>query len=272
MDCRTATVFALVALMALTGCNTGGAGGTPTLTPVPVTEPAGDTVDGVSLPAGVTSAGLADSAAFWASTDRAAVETGYVAEVWINGTTAGNASGVDPPAPGQVHRVARVEPGGAPTSLSASRRVDGIEREWTQWANNSWAVVRPVRFGGIVARPVRTDRVTNPAVTEDVRRLGALGDYRVTSSRRTGEAARVVLRATDVGPVRRGGVFRDVTAYRSRLVLDERGRLRSASVRVATDSGLTYRLSYDLRRVGNVSVGQPVWARAAIDAARVREG
>ncbi|WP_247007317.1 hypothetical protein [Halorientalis litorea] len=272
MDRRTAAVLALVVLTALAGCNTGGSGGTPTLTPVPVTEPAADTVDNVSLPAGVTSAGLADSALFWAGTDRALAETGYVVEVWINGTATGNASGIDPPAPGQVHRVARVEPGGAPTSLSASRRVDSIEREWSQWANDSWAVVRPVRFGGIVARPVRAERVTNPAVTEDVRRLVALGDYRAVSTRRTEGATRVVLRASDVSPVRRDGVFRDVTAYRSRLVLDERGRLRSASVRVATDGGLRYRLSYDLRQVGNVSVGRPVWARAAIENARVRGG
>jgi len=269
MDRRTAAVFALAVLTALAGCNTGDTGGTPTLTPVPVTEPAADSVDGVSLPAGVTSAGLADSAAFWVGTDRALAETGYVAEVWINGTAAGNASGVDPPAPGRVHRVARVEPGGVPTALSASRRVDGIERRWTQWANDSWAVVRPARFGGIVARPVRAERVTNPAVTESVRRLVALGDWEV-STRRTEGATRVVLRATEVRGVGRDDVFHDVTAYRGRLVLDERGRLRSVSVRVDTDGGLTYRLSYDLRRVGNVSVGRPVWAQAAIEDARVR--
>lgn len=269
MDSRHAAALVVALVAALAGCNVGPTTATATVTPAPGVEVATapseprTAVDAAPLPPGVTATRLTNVTALFAADARALAENGYVAEVRIHGSRAGDTGRrTAPPAPGRINRTTRVGSGGDPTLLTVTRVAEGERRSRAHWVAGNRSVERLQASDAVpatvAARSNAAALAGNPTLGQTARDFVAVGNW--VTARRIANGT-TVLRARNASARFRDGVPRNLTGYEGRLVVNDRGRLQSVTVdvEVSDNERFHYRLTYDLRRVGNVSVGRPRW-------------
>jgi hypothetical protein len=269
MDSRHAATLVVALVAVLAGCNVGPTTATPTVTPAPgvdvTTAPSEPrtAADAAPLPPGVTATRLTDVRALFAADARALAGDGYVAEVRIRGSRAGDTGRrTAPPAPGRITRTVRVGAGGDPTLLTVARVAEGERRSRAHWVAGNRSVERLQASDAVpatvAARSNATALAGNPALGRTARDFVAVGNW--VTARRAANGT-TVLRARNASARFRDGVPRNLTGYEGRLVVDERDRLRwvTVDVEVSDSERFHYRLTYALRQVGNVTVARPEW-------------
>ncbi|MFC7155629.1 hypothetical protein ACFQPA_09180 [Halomarina halobia] len=213
-------------------------------------------------PPGVVDGRLDNETALLAAHAAALNETGFETLVTANGTRPVTFGGER-----QVLNVSRsqrtvVAAGGTPYEYHTVNREAGSR--FDAWANGSTHYLRGDVGGQTYYRTGRPHAVASLAFVDLLGPRIAAADYAVASVNRTDDRTLVTLRAE--GTTNATAVFpanaTDPSGYRSTLVVDGEGRIHrfEASGTYAVDGRDTsFRLVFDLVRIGDVTVERPEW-------------
>lgn len=242
-------------------------GENPTPSAAGTDGPGADLPNGTAIPypPGITAEGIERPSELLTAHSDALAETGFVVRSGVNATVLETGMRIDATARGG----ARVASNARSYYAHRTDAAGPLERRTEGW------------YGGGVEHRRRVGKFGSvQESTQQARSVGELagrpllaphlrgGAFEAARANHVGDRRLFVLTATgidDESAIETGlpDASTDVRSYDARLVVDRVGRVRSLTVRLTYVIGgtpATYRLDYDLVRLGNASVERPGWA------------
>jgi hypothetical protein len=216
-------------------------------------------------PPGTTAEGIEHPSRLLGAHTNGLAETGFILRSSVNATVLETGMRIDATARGG----ARVASDASEYYAHRSDAAGPLERRTEDWYSGGVEHRRRIgKFGGVQESTQQARSVGELAGRPLLAPHLRSGAFEAATVRRIGGETLFVFAASGLGnesAIETGlpEASTDIRSYNGRLVVDSMGRIRSLTARVRYVIGgkpATYRLDYDLLRLGNASVERPKWA------------